>query len=109
MNARKTKTPVELASDFVADSIDTAKAAFSADSGVAKESLDAINLSAKAYQARLADLQAKGMDIAESNTKAVLAFWRNAVAAKSPEALGVRRLFHARSTPKSKAPTNFRR
>lgn len=87
MNARKTKTPVELASDFVADSIDTAKAAFSGETGVAKESLDAINQSAKAYQARFADLQAKGMDIAEANAKAVFAFWRSATAAKTPEAL----------------------
>lgn len=87
MNARKTKTPVELASDFVADSIDTAKAAFSGDNTVAKESLDVINQSAKACQARLADLQAKGMDIAEANAKAVFAFWRNATAVKTPEAL----------------------
>lgn len=87
MNARKTKTPVEIASDFVADSIDTAKAAFGGDNGVAKESLDAINQSAKAYQARFADLQAKSMDIAEANTKAVFAFWRNATAVKTPEAL----------------------
>ncbi len=87
MNTRKTKTPVEIANDFVTDSIDTAKAAFSGDTGAAKESLDAINQSAKVYQARFADLQAKGMDIVEANTKAVLSFWREATAVKSPEAL----------------------
>ena len=59
----------------------------SGDTGVAKESIDAINQSAKVYQARFADLQAKGMDIVEANTKAVLAFWREATAVKTPEAL----------------------
>lgn len=87
MNTRKTKTPVELATDFVADSLDTAKAAFSGDAGPAKESVEALSASAKVYQTRMADIQAKGLAIFESNTKALLGFWRDAAAVKSPEAL----------------------
>jgi hypothetical protein len=87
MSNRKTKTPVELASDFVSDTIDSAKAAFTPDSDAAKESIEALNQSAKVYQARFAELQTKGMDIAEANTKAFFAFWRDATTAKSPEAL----------------------
>jgi len=85
--SKKTKTPVELASDFVSDTLETATAAFSSESDVAKEGLEALNLSAKVYQARISDFQAKGMDIAETNTKAFFAFWRDATSAKSPEAL----------------------
>lgn len=85
--SKKTKTPVELASDFVSDTLDTANAAFANESDVAKEGFEALNQSAKVYQARFSDLQAKGMDIAETNAKAFFAFWRNATSAKSPEAL----------------------
>jgi hypothetical protein len=84
---RKTKTPVELATEFVTDSIDTAKAAFSGEAGPAKDGMEALNASAKVYQTRFAELQAKGMEIMEANTKAVLGFWRDASAVKSPEAL----------------------
>lgn len=87
MSNRKTKTPVELASDFMTDSLDTAKAAFSTEAGPAKEGLEALNQTAKVYQARLTDLQAKGLDIAETNAKAFFAFWRDAAVAKTPEAL----------------------
>jgi hypothetical protein len=87
MSTRKTKTPVELASDFVADTLDTAKATFSTDNGVAKESFEALNQSAKVYQARIADLHAKSLEIAESNSKAFFSFWREATAVKSPDAL----------------------
>lgn len=85
--SKKTKTPVELASDFVSDSLDTAKAAFTSESDVAKEGLEVLNQSAKVYQARLADLTAKSVDIAESNTRALFGFWRDATVAKSPETL----------------------
>jgi hypothetical protein len=85
--SKKTKTPVELASDFVSDTLDTAKAAFSSESDVAKEGLEALNLSAKVYQSRFAELQAKGMEIAETNAKAIFAFWREATTVKSHEAL----------------------
>lgn len=87
MNTRKTKTPVELATDFVTDSIDTAKATFSGETGPAKESVEALSASAKLYQERLAALQAKSLSYFEANTKAVLDFWREAATAKSPEAL----------------------
>jgi hypothetical protein len=49
--------------------------------------MEALNASAKVYQTRFAELQAKGMEIMEANTKAVLGFWRDASAVKSPEAL----------------------
>ena len=84
---KKTKSPVELASDFVADSLDTAKAAFSSGSDVAKEGFEALNQSAKVYQARVADLTAKSVDIAETNTKALFSFWRDAASVKSADAL----------------------
>jgi len=87
MTTRKTKSPVELATDFVTDSIDTAKAAFGGETGPAKEGVEALSASAKVYQTHLADLQAKGLAIFETNTKAVLGFWRDAAAVKSPEAL----------------------
>ena len=87
MNARKTKTPVELATEFVTDSIDTAKATFGGEAGPAKESVEALSASAKVYQERLADLQAKSLSYFEANTKAVLGFWREAASVKSPEAL----------------------
>ncbi len=87
MNTRKTKTPVELASDFVTDTIDTANATLSGESDVAKQGFEALNLSAKYYQARFADLQAKGLEIAEANTKAIFAFWREATSVKTPDAL----------------------
>ncbi len=84
---RKTKTPVELATDFVTDSMETAKAAFGGEAGSAKEGFEAFNTSTKVYQARFADLQAKGAEMFEANTKAVLGFWKDAAAVKSPEAL----------------------
>ncbi len=88
MSNRKAKTPVELASDFVTESLDSAKAAFAGEnSAAAKDGIEAINKSAKAYQARFSDLQTKGMEFAEANANAVLAFWREASAVKSPEAL----------------------
>jgi hypothetical protein len=85
--SKKTKSPVELASDFVADSLDTAKAAFSTETDVAKEGFEALNQSAKLYQARFADLTAKSVDIAETNTKAFFSFWRDVSAVKSADAL----------------------
>jgi hypothetical protein len=87
MNARKTKTPVELATEFVTDSIDTAKATFAGEAGPAKESVEALSASAKVCQDRLADIQAKSISFFEANTKAVLGFWREAANVKSPEAL----------------------
>ena len=84
---RKTKTPVEIATEFVTDSIDSAKAAFGGEAGPAKESVEALNASAKQCQARIADLQSKGMAMLEANTKAVLGFWRDAAAVKTPDAL----------------------
>ena len=82
---RKTKTPVELATDFVTDSMETAKAAFGGEAGSAKEGFEAFNTSTKVYQARFADLQAKGAEMFEANTKAVLGFWKDAAAVKSHE------------------------
>ena len=84
---RKTKSPVELATDFVTGSIDSAQAAFGGEAGPAKESVEALTASAKQCQARLADLHSKGMAFLETNTKAVMGFWRDAAAVKSPEAL----------------------
>lgn len=82
----KSKTPVELATEFVSESIENAKAAFGGED-VTKEGVEALNKSASFYQSRFADLQLKGMEYAEANTKAAFAFWREAVSAKSPEAL----------------------
>lgn len=84
---RKTKSPVELATDFVTGSIDSAQAAFGGEAGPAKESVEALTASAKQCQARLADLHSKGMAFLKTNTKAVMGFWRDAAAVKSPEAL----------------------
>ena len=87
MNTRKSKSPVELASDFVADSIETAKTAFGPESDVARQNFDALSQSAKQVQEGFVSLQSKGVAYAESNAKAVFSFWRDAVSAKSPEAL----------------------
>ena len=87
MSTRKTKSPVELASDFVADSIETAKTAFGPESDVARQNFDAMSQSAKQVQEGFTALQSKGVAYAESNAKALFAFWRDAVAVKSPEAL----------------------
>ncbi len=82
----KSKTPVELATEFVTESLETAKSAFAPDSAAAKEGMEAMNKSASVYQTRFADLQLKGVEYAEANTKAAFAFFREAVATKSPDA-----------------------
>jgi hypothetical protein len=87
MSNRKTKTPVELATDFVADSIETAKTTFGPESDAARQNFEAISHSAKQVQDGLTGLQAKGVSYAETNAKALFAFWREAVAVKSADAL----------------------
>ena len=83
----KTKTPVELATEFVTESIESAKSAFAPDNAVTKDGMEALSKSASVYQTRFADLQLKGVEYAEANAKAAFAFWRDAFAAKSPDAL----------------------
>ena len=84
--SRKTKTPAELATDFVADSFETAKSAFGGETAAAQEGFDALNKAASTYQARFSDLQAKSLEIAESNAKATFAFLRDVMTVKSPDA-----------------------
>jgi hypothetical protein len=86
MSTRKTKTPVELATDFVTDSIETAKSAFGGEASPGAQGFEAMNKAASAVQARFAEMQMKGVEMAEANAKSVFAFWRDALAVKSPEA-----------------------
>lgn len=78
---------VEAANGFVSTAIDNVAKTLAAQPAAAKEGMDALNAAASAAKSRFAELQMKGVEIAEVNTKAAFAFVRDAMAVKSPETL----------------------
>ena len=84
--SRKNRTPVERATDFVAESFETAKSAMEGETAAAVESVEALSKATTTYQARLTDLQAKSLEIVESNAKSTFAYFRDVMAVKSPDA-----------------------
>lgn len=85
MSKSKPANFVEAANDMVASAIESATTTFSGQPNAAKENLEAMTSAANLAKSRIAELQLKSMEIAETNTKAAFAFARDVLSAKSPE------------------------
>lgn len=91
MNKQKSN-PAETAADladkakeFVATGFEKVSSLLAAQPDAAKQGFEALSAASKQAQARLTEIQAKGVEAAEHNSKSAFAFVRDALAAKSPE------------------------